>query len=535
MDGITPPYGTPEEIQAWNNMMETMVTFIRASTNLMNTITISMNAGKALPQESECEEACEVCKSARTKPKCGVCPAGRDDLSDASKKGGSKVLFIIPSDTDETGDTPSNKQIVAPEKDIIPEELEASEQQQVKEAHAEAPNVEQGNEEIDAEAGKPPSKEGSASEATPAEQSMPEPQPTEPSEEAGPDSTQPSSTPSSKGHSSNIVVPLQPVGPPSRGASGTGPGRVHSGTAKAGAQPGREPSATTKPGGDTKSCVCATIRAKRLEEQEAKEGKPEDQVQVERVCACGPTEGNTDAEMREMIEKLANAQQEISDLQQQMAKLQRLSSTKRFGPHGGPNPATLYKEIMRNNERSYGGSPLPPGRPYPPNLRQKLSSSGFGTTTRAFAPPFNSTMSPPPGGQATVNANRTTYAERPGDALPMNLHCRQGGPCPSKSANNTGTWSQNTAEQYSSYPNYQGTSVAGMPPGQQTMPFSPQPPAFGGQQPKSFGQQHMPIGPQIPYGPQGPMSQEPRRVIVECRRSQTGPGEVFDDPNQQYN
>lgn len=34
-----PPKGSPEEIQAWNNMMDTMVTFIKASTHLMNTIT----------------------------------------------------------------------------------------------------------------------------------------------------------------------------------------------------------------------------------------------------------------------------------------------------------------------------------------------------------------------------------------------------------------------------------------------------------------------------------------------------------------
>lgn len=49
---LPPPNGSPEEIQAWNAMMDTMVTFIKASTTLINTITnkVQPNGRKPAPK-----------------------------------------------------------------------------------------------------------------------------------------------------------------------------------------------------------------------------------------------------------------------------------------------------------------------------------------------------------------------------------------------------------------------------------------------------------------------------------------------------
>ncbi|XP_060534999.1 uncharacterized protein LOC132707243 isoform X2 [Cylas formicarius] len=49
-----PSNSSPDEIQAWNHMMETMVTFIKASTHLMDTINRKMRA------EGKCEPQCKA-------------------------------------------------------------------------------------------------------------------------------------------------------------------------------------------------------------------------------------------------------------------------------------------------------------------------------------------------------------------------------------------------------------------------------------------------------------------------------------------
>lgn len=66
------------------------------------------------------------------------------------------------------------------------------------------------------------------------------------------------------------------------------------------------------------------------------------------MCGCGATPGNTEAMMKDMMGKLANAQEEINQLQEELAKLQRMDASKRTGPHAGPNPAALYREIMKD-------------------------------------------------------------------------------------------------------------------------------------------------------------------------------------------
>lgn len=53
--------------------------------------------------------------------------------------------------------------------------------------------------------------------------------------------------------------------------------------------------------------------------------------------------------VHEMLQKLANAQREITELQEEMARLQRMDASRRTGPHGGPNPAALYREIMKDS------------------------------------------------------------------------------------------------------------------------------------------------------------------------------------------
>ncbi|KAF7277070.1 hypothetical protein GWI33_009477, partial [Rhynchophorus ferrugineus] len=259
MNNIAPPRGTPEELQAWNNMMDTMVTFIKASTTLMNTITSKMMltqaAARSVEESQECEESCEACRPTPPRPICGVCP----ENAKKQEKSPSKVSFQEPAAAEEPKP-----------------EGEATEEGAKPDAPAEE-NAEKTN---DADAEK------------------------KPDEEASPP----------KKSSSNVAA---------------------------------EASST-----DAKKCICSTVRAKRLEEKEKAEDEQlnEPKDEIIKTCCCGPTDGNTDAEMREMIEKLAKAQAEITELQSQMARLQRLSSTKRFGPHGGPNTASLYKEIMRNNE-----------------------------------------------------------------------------------------------------------------------------------------------------------------------------------------
>lgn len=71
------------------------------------------------------------------------------------------------------------------------------------------------------------------------------------------------------------------------------------------------------------------------------------------MCGCGATPGNTEAMMQDMMGKLASAQEEINLLQEELAKLQRMDASKRTGPHAGPNPAALYREIMKDTVRFF--------------------------------------------------------------------------------------------------------------------------------------------------------------------------------------
>lgn len=88
-----------------------------------------------------------------------------------------------------------------------------------------------------------------------------------------------------------------------------------------------------------------------------------EEEEPEAMCGCGATEGNTEALMRDMVQKLDNAQQEIGKLQEEMARLYRMDASKRIGPHGGPNPAALYREIMRDSDVTAQHSISQRGRP----------------------------------------------------------------------------------------------------------------------------------------------------------------------------
>ncbi|ERL84500.1 hypothetical protein D910_01930 [Dendroctonus ponderosae] len=236
---LPPPNGSPEEIQAWNAMMDTMVTFIKASTTLINTITskvqpggraVDSKKGAKVPQLlGGCEPECETCQP---KPPCGICG---DDTKTPS---------------------PSPKPVAqaAP-----PPEPVAEAPPQAPEENADAPTETE-------EASEAPEDAAPAADPAPAESS------------------------------------------------------------------GR----------------CSCSRKGRTEEPI--EEKQEDEEDAEAMCGCGATEGNTEALMRDMVQKLDNAQQEIAKLQEEMARLYRMDASKRIGPHGGPNPAALYREIMRDSD-----------------------------------------------------------------------------------------------------------------------------------------------------------------------------------------
>ncbi|KAH1008590.1 proline-, glutamic acid- and leucine-rich protein 1 isoform X1 [Dendroctonus ponderosae] len=268
---LPPPNGSPEEIQAWNAMMDTMVTFIKASTTLINTITskvqpggraVDSKKGAKVPQLlGGCEPECETCQP---KPPCGICG---DDTKTPS---------------------PSPKPVAqaAP-----PPEPVAEAPPQAPEENADAPTETE-------EASEAPEDAAPAADPAPAE-------------------------------SSGVVADAAP-----------------------------------SQAGGTKKCNCAAIRAQRLADEKKErcscsrkgrteepiEEKQEDEEDAEAMCGCGATEGNTEALMRDMVQKLDNAQQEIAKLQEEMARLYRMDASKRIGPHGGPNPAALYREIMRDSD-----------------------------------------------------------------------------------------------------------------------------------------------------------------------------------------
>ncbi|KAL1517551.1 hypothetical protein ABEB36_001301 [Hypothenemus hampei] len=282
---VPPPNGSPEEIQAWSVMMDTMVTFIKASTNLMNIIThkarytSSVEGIKIGDVVGGCEPECEACKP---KPPCGIC-GKTEELRDAPK---SALAIAEKEGVSET-----------PEEDPIVTEAPTDD--------SEMPTDEPPNQ-VD----EPPNE-------------------------------------------SPLEVPPETVPDVS--------------------SPSEERKQSITPSSNETKCVCAAIKAKRLADQkkdrcnclkkkskqkrnqqdimeEEEEEFQQQPAEEEKLCACGPTEGNKDFMVKDMMEKLASAQQEITKLQGEMARLQRMDASKRVGPHGGPNPAALYKEIVKDSE-----------------------------------------------------------------------------------------------------------------------------------------------------------------------------------------
>ncbi|XP_066138329.1 uncharacterized protein [Euwallacea fornicatus] len=146
-----------------------------------------------------------------------------------------------------------------------------------------------------------------------------------------------------------------------------------------------EKSAPKGGGGD--KCVCVEVKAKQFEEKKDRyrcprnkfqereeEGHSSEEHPVEVVCGWDDTPGNR---VSKVMEKLATAQQEISRLQEEQAKLQNMKTSNQITPNGGPNPETLYREIMKDDADMIASrcSLKPPrGLPYPTRIPEVFTS-----------------------------------------------------------------------------------------------------------------------------------------------------------------
>ncbi|CAG9761461.1 unnamed protein product [Ceutorhynchus assimilis] len=369
MENLKPPANSsPEEIEAWNHMMDTMVTFIKASTNLMNTITSKVKASSRGTMQSaksssaavsSCEAACSMCHPAKLEP-CGIC------------------VQQVPAVQKHPG-THEKRKSAEPPCDVFPEGTESS----LSPPPVPVDSVEPPPDPVIhvEETSNIPPGEPSAIEPTPEPYSPDkpeEPSVPEPTPEPGEQPEEPSVIEVAAESSAPVVEPIpkpneDPIEkPPSILSAEKQPPEHPSIGVEPPVQPVRRPSAAA---GDVQ-CVCASIRADRIRMQSQKadcccrgsgkrplqETVKSDKEKLEELpqdleifCACGPSQKQRDIMEQEMVEKLVKAQREITNLQEEMARLQRMN--KKTGPHATPNTAQLYNEIMKGSQaQTYQGT-----------------------------------------------------------------------------------------------------------------------------------------------------------------------------------
>ncbi|XP_050301614.1 fibrous sheath CABYR-binding protein-like [Anthonomus grandis grandis] len=357
MDNISPPpNASPEEIEAWNQMMDTMVTFIKASTNLMNTITTKVRFSsqawmgtKGAKAVGGCEPECEACLPKPPPPPCGVCT---EDNKTAAKKVPSSKTGVAK---EPSGSLKSASAVKSPSA-VAEAEPASAEGASSTDAHDIAfVSTEEETPAEDVPAEEVPAVDDNAEEAPGGEV----PAEVTPTDEEAPAVVEEDDGENQEAEEAKKLDENE--------------------------LPEKEPA-----GGDNSKCCCSTIREERAQNkkshckckkkkkkrdisseaviEEEQEDEAEEVEEVERKCGCGATPGNKEWLMQEMVVKLENAQSEITQLQEELAKLQRMDMSKKVGPHATPNPAKLYQEIMRGSQPPSS----PTSRMYPQMMQPSL-------------------------------------------------------------------------------------------------------------------------------------------------------------------